>query len=361
MTKIIILFTFLVCFIFQYGFAKEQSAYFAGGCFWCMEKPFEELDGVKSVISGYLGGDEENPKYKQVAGGKTGHRESIKVIYDDKKISYQKILETYWKTIDPTDNLGQFVDRGFQYAPAIFFNNDKEKKLATESKELLERNKVFSKPISILITKAKTFYPAEDYHQDYYKKNPIRYKYYRYNSGRDQFLDKIWKRTEIDLANKIVFKRPSKKELKKQLSKIQFEVTQEDGTERPFKNEYWDNKKPGIYVDIVSKEPLFSSTDKFKSGTGWPSFTKPLVSSAIVEKPDSTFGMTRTEVRSKLGDSHLGHLFTDGPAPTGLRYCINSAALEFIPVEKLKERGYERFLNLFNETDKNGNKLSKSK
>lgn len=339
----------LLSFIFTLSnsYAKFEEAFFAGGCFWCMEKPFEKLPGVQEVISGYLGGDEKNPKYKQVAGGKTGHRESVKVIYDPKIVSYELLLEAFWQNVDPTDNQGQFVDRGFQYAPAIFYRNDQEKMAAENSKKVLEKLKVYSKPINLLIEKAKVFYDAEDYHQNYYKTNPIRYRFYRYNSGRDKFLDKVWEGKKLDLAMGRIYKKPSKDELKKKLNDIQFDVTQDDGTERPFKNEYWDNKKPGIYVDIVSGEPLFSSTDKFKSGTGWPSFTKPLVATNIHEESDTTLGMKRTEVRSRLADSHLGHVFNDGPAPTGLRYCINSAALEFIPVEKLKSRGYENYLSLF--------------
>ncbi|MFC1845096.1 peptide-methionine (R)-S-oxide reductase MsrB, partial [Thermodesulfobacteriota bacterium] len=190
------------------------------------------------------------------------------------------------------------------------------------------------------IVRATEFYPAEDYHQDYYKENPLRYKFYRSRSGRDQFLEKTWKD-----ENKMM--KESKKDLKKRLTSMQYKVTQEDGTEPAFNNEYWDNKKPGIYVDIVSGEPLFSSTDKYASGTGWPSFSRPLVPENVVEKSDRKFFMVRTEVRSKGGDSHLGHVFDDGPEPTGLRYCLNSAALQFVPAEQLAEKGYGEFESLF--------------
>ena len=335
-----------------------KIATFAGGCFWCMEPPFDALDGVQNVVSGYTGGQKKNPSYREVSSGTTKHVEAVQVSYDADKISYRELLDVYWRQIDPTDAGGSFVDRGPQYRSAIFYHDEKQKMLALQSKDEQSNSGVFSKPIVTEILPATAFYPAEDYHQDYYQNNPIRYKFYRYHSGRDQYLEKTWNNVEKPMNTKLSaveqhssdqdFKKPSLEELKQSLTPLQYEVTQEDGTERPFQNTYWDNKKAGIYVDIVSGEPLFSSTDKYDSQTGWPSFTKPIQEYALIEKKDRKLFMVRTEVRSKLADSHLGHVFNDGPAPTGKRYCINSAALRFVPVENLKEQNYEQYLSLFN-------------
>ena len=328
-----------------------QMAVFAGGCFWSLQAAFENVYGVINAVSGYTGGTSRRPNYDSYAA--SGHVEAVQVSWDPARVSYKELLDTYWHHTNPTDGGGQFVDRGPQYRPIVFYLNDQQKAEAETSKAALAKSGKLPGPIAVQILKAADFYRAEDYHQDYPKKNPENYREYYVNSGRKEFFTKVWGPSVLvdaaapPTAVNNVWKKPSVDQLRKMLNRMQFEVTQEEGTEPPFANEYFNNEEAGIYVDIVSGEPLFSSTDKFDSGTGWPSFTRPLAPSNVVLRMDRSFGMIRTEVRSRYADSHLGHLFDDGPMPTGLRYCMDSASLRFIPVSQMAKQGYGQYLKLF--------------
>lgn len=339
-----------------------KTALVAGGCFWCVEADLEKLPGVIEVVSGYAGGNTENPTYDNYDKG--GHREVVEVTYDSGRVSYEEILIYAMKHMDPTDPAGSFGDRGVYYSPAFYYKNDTEKKIIEDLIKDVDANGPYDKPLAIAIESASKFYPAEDYHQDYYKGilSSLKYKYYRNASGRDTFIQKYWgsdtgpnlpwRDEEIINNNKTSmimdwknYVKPSETELKTMLSDIEFKVTQKEGTERAGTSAYdklWDE---GIYVDILSGEPLFSSKDKFDSGTGWPSFVKPITDTALTEHEDNTFFTTRTEVRSAIADNHLGHVFPDGPKDRGgLRYCMNGVALKFIPKAEMEAKGYSEFL-----------------
>jgi peptide methionine sulfoxide reductase msrA/msrB len=349
---------------------RYGRAYFAGGCFWCTESDLQKAPGVIEVVSGYAGGHVENPTYGDVTSEKSGHREAVEVYYDEKATTYEDLVHYHLTHIDPTDVGGQFYDRGESYQPVIFFRSEEERSIAERAIRELDAAKIFLKPVAVRVLPYTNFYTAEEYHQNYAEENTLKYCAYRESSGRDAFLEryfggKSWAElvgvddaspsgavsvsgTGTNGSARLDFSRyvkPSQEELKGKLSELEYEVTQEEGTEKPFDNPYNGNHVPGIYVDIVSGEPLFSSSDKYESGTGWPSFVRPIDRKFIVEKEDKGFFSTRTEVRSRYGDNHLGHVFPDGPKERGgLRYCMNSAALRFIPRESMVQEGYGELL-----------------
>lgn len=312
---------------------------FAGGCFWGTEHFMKQISGVVSTQVGYANSIVPNPTYKQVCTGSTEAAETVMVEYDASIVSLPFLIDLYMMTIDPTMLNQQGHDIGTQYRTGIYYTDPDQQPVIEAA--LAAYAPDYDKPIVVEVLPLKNFYPAEDYHQDYLDKNPNGYCHV------DPRLFAIARKARMERNDTRVSKwqKPSEAELRSTLSPIQYEVTQNAATEPPFRNEYWNNHEPGIYVDVTTGEPLFASSDKFDSGCGWPSFTRPLPEAGIVEKPDFSHGMSRTEVRSYAGDSHLGHVFPDGPASEGgLRYCINSASLRFIPLSEMAAAGYSSYV-----------------
>lgn len=333
----------------------------AGGCFWCTEAYFQEAEGIIDAVSGYAGGEETSASYLMVAKGTTKHREAVQVTYDPQLISLEEVLDIYWSHIDPTDLDGQFADTGFQYTTAIFYDSYEEREAVLDSKARLEESGLFTKPIATQILPLTTFFEAEAYHQDYYLKASAHYERYKKASGRAGFVQETWakdaaiqflasKQTSTALPDETYHYTDEEiAELLKNLDPLAYHVVAEGGTESPFNNQYWDNKADGIYVDIVTGKPLFSSTHKYDSGTGWPSFWRTIDDDSVTMHEDNSLFTTRTEIRSDAG--HVGHVFEDGPvAEGGRRFCTNSASLRFVPKADMASEGYGEYLHLFDET-----------
>ncbi len=313
----------------------RSVVYFAGGCFWGTEHFMKQIRGVEKTEVGYANSNIANPTYEQVCTGKTGAAETVKVVYDPHTVKLSLLLDLYFKTIDPTSLNKQGNDRGTQYRTGVFYTDKADLPVIESVIKSLSRK--YNKPIVTEVKPIINFYPAEGYHQKYLDKNP---------GGYCHINPELFKLAR-EANSRPVYKKPDDATLRTILSAEEYAVTQKNATEPAFRNKYWNEKRDGIYVDVTTGEPLFVSTDKFDSGCGWPSFSKPINNALLNEKMDLSHGMTRVEVRSKTGDAHLGHVFTDGPRDKGgLRYCINSASLKFIPREKMKEEGYGDYLYL---------------
>jgi peptide methionine sulfoxide reductase msrA/msrB len=337
-----------------------QTMQVAGGCFWCVESDLEKLSGVIEVVSGYSGGSSQNPKYTDYGDG--GHREVVEVTYDANQVSFEEILIVTMKTTDPTDDDGTFADRGDKYSSAFYYENDSQKQIIDNLITEVDDRGPYDKPLAIDVEKRATFWKAEDFHQDYYKGtlSKLKYQYYRTASGRDALIKKYWGANDHSTAlpwrtkattnsNQTYmwsnYKKPTADELKEEIDELTYRVTQKDGTEKAGSSPLDKIYEPGIYVDVLSGEPLYSSKDKFDSGTGWPSFVRPITDGAIIEKEDKSLFSTRTEIRSVIADNHIGHVFSDGPKDsTGLRYCMNGVALKFIAKADMQTGGYGDFL-----------------
>lgn len=320
---------------------KHKEIYLAGGCFWGTEKFFSQVHGVDSTQVGYANSSVTDPSYRQVCSGRTGATEAVKVVYDPDTVSLAFLLDLYYRTIDPTSVDRQGNDVGSQYRTGIYWTDPMDR--AVVEKSLARLASAYTLPIEIEACELENFYPVEEYHQSYLEKNPGGYchispaLFREASEARDTTLIKLHTQ----------YPRPSDEELRQRLSELQYAVTQNGATEAPYLNEYDREFSPGIYVDIVTGEPLFLSTDKFDSGCGWPAFSKPVSDSSVTERVDTSHGMIRTEIRSAAGDSHLGHLFADGPEATGgMRYCINSASLRFVPLNRMDEEGYADLIPL---------------
>lgn len=321
---------------------NNQTIYFAGGCFWGSEHFFKQIEGVTDTCVGYANSILPDPSYKEVCSGRTEAAECVRVEYDSAKVDLQFLIQLYLMTIDPTSVNRQGNDVGTQYRTGIYFTNATQQQIAIA--ELSKESQLYSAPIAVEILPLRNFYPAEAYHQDYLDKNPAGYCHI---NPRLFSIARNAQRTPSMAVDASAYTRPTDSELRERLNQLQYAVTRQNATEPPFRNDYFDNHRKGIYVDITTGEPLFVSTDKFDSGCGWPSFSKPIDKNVVVEKSDNSHGMTRTEVRSRVGDAHLGHVFPDGPKDKGgLRYCINSASLRFIPLDEMAASGYGAYVSL---------------